>query len=552
MSAWNRISLAAAIGVVGFAPELSAQWLESGNTTILTLDAPQNADQFGWRVAVLGDADADEVADFAIASPFFDQGGKSSTGRVAAYSGRDGTLLWAKTGAMASSILGFALVTIGDLDGDAVREVVASAPFSDDGGKVYVWSGATGAVLRTIGIAGDPLATLGYSIATHGDFDGDGTEDLAIGQTGADTMGPNAGRVFVYFGPAHANAQVIDPPVGDSRFGTGLEFIPDLDGDGRDELAVTSRLSGDLEAARIRILGFDGSTHFQHREILGVNAGSALEGDRLLGAADFDGDGVSDLLVGEIKLGQAQAFSGATGFAIRAFSFGGGDSLGSGRITSDQDGDGVPDVLLGARGSDVGGHNAGRVGWFSGATGAVLRTLTGTLPDFGAGADVEVLGDLNADGEPELLIGGPATGNSPFKPRAWIVSGAPCAASWSNFGTGFDPAGVAAPSLQLDAPPVLGSSIHLLSDSSPSTTVGALLFVGPAVAAHLPAGGSLLAIPQIVYALPAPVAGLTLPFVVPIATPLCGASVALQLFHLDPSLTTGYRHSPGLNIVIGG
>ncbi len=123
-------------------------------------------------------------------------------------------------------------------------------------------------------------------------------------------------------------------------------------------------------------------------------------GSAVAGVGDLDGDGVPDLLVGAWGespgtspdvAGRAYALSGADRSVLHTLaspneqeSGGFGFSVAG---VPDADGDGVGDLLVGAVGESPGPspNNAGRVYLYSGATGALLRTLAS--PSEQAGSD---------------------------------------------------------------------------------------------------------------------------------------------------------------------
>ena len=98
-----------------------------------------------------------------------------------------------------------ATVDLGDLDGDGRDDVVVGAPGDEfDAGKVYVFLSNDGSTLDTnasVVISGAALDDrLGEGVAASADLDGDGREDVAVSRPGAELSGLNRGVVSVYLG----------------------------------------------------------------------------------------------------------------------------------------------------------------------------------------------------------------------------------------------------------------------------------------------------------------------------------------------------------------
>ncbi|MCA9773021.1 MAG: hypothetical protein KC466_11480, partial [Myxococcales bacterium] len=107
------------------------------------------------------------------------------------------TLLFELVGEANRDRFGRAVIPMGLVDGDGVPDFLVTASFHDgpagtDAGKAYLYSGATGAVIRTWdGLAANELFG---EFAASGDFDGDGVLDAAIGETAA--LGAPEIRIF--------------------------------------------------------------------------------------------------------------------------------------------------------------------------------------------------------------------------------------------------------------------------------------------------------------------------------------------------------------------
>lgn len=164
------------------------------------------------------------------------------------------------------------------------------------------------------------------------------------------------------------------------------------------------------------------------RRLEGLGLGDAF-GSYVTSGQDLDGDGVPDLVIGapEDRGGGAQTgtvvvVSGRTGGELwRAHGDRAGAFLGERvAVGPDLDGDGAVDVLARARGTAARGD---RVVAFGGRTGAPIRTFTGGSPQDELGTSMAALPDLDGDGVGDLAIGAPAAFGAPFAGLVHIVSG---------------------------------------------------------------------------------------------------------------------------------
>ncbi|MCA9773840.1 MAG: hypothetical protein KC466_15590, partial [Myxococcales bacterium] len=149
-----------------------------------------------------------------------------------------------------------------------------------------------------------------------------------------------------------------------------------------------------------------------------------------------NGDGLTDFIVGAygytrdtlVQIGRAyvcggdgtilRTFEGVAALDLFGYAVGG---------AGDIDADGRPDVIVGSWGYDgAAGGGTGRAYWYSGATGALLRTFEGTgTADF-AGTAVAGLGDVDADGTADQVVGAPGFNGAAGLDtgRAYVLSGA--------------------------------------------------------------------------------------------------------------------------------
>ncbi len=95
-----------------------------------------------------------------------------------------------------------------------------------------------------------------------------------------------------------------------------------------------------------------------------------------------------------------------------------GDYFGSSvAIAGDVNNDGYDDIVIGARGNDEGGTDAGKVYIYSGKDSSLIKTFTGNIANGYFGAAVAGAGDVNNDGYDDVIVGAYGQG------KAYVFSG---------------------------------------------------------------------------------------------------------------------------------
>ena len=275
-------------------------------------------------------------------------------------------------------------------------------------------------------------ARFAEAVAGIGDVNGDGVTDLLVGAPFQILGGNlNQGRAFVFSGADRRLVLTLDHPApqGLALFGSAVAGAGDVNRDGRPDVLVGApgqRVGGRANQGQAYVLsGGDGRLLL----ILDnpIPQAEAAFGAAVAGAGDVNGDGAPDLLVGAPEQdgdssseGQAFVFSGADGRVLLTLSASQGCcNFGSAvAAAGDVNDDGAPDLSVGEGGSGV------QV--FSGADGSVLRTLDRPPGAIGFGEAIAGIGDVNGDGAPDLLVGAPNAnvGGEGLQGRAFVFSGA--------------------------------------------------------------------------------------------------------------------------------
>lgn len=156
----------------------------------------------GMFVSVIGDIDGDGEAD-VYASDWADGALGPTTGKIYVHSGRTGERLLTLSGEAAGDGFGIGPADAGDIDGDGHDDLIIGAwqhgSGAPSGGKVYLYSGRDGSLLRKI-TAKVPGDTFGFDTTGMGDIDGDGVIDFLLTSAWSSVNGARSGRMFLIAG----------------------------------------------------------------------------------------------------------------------------------------------------------------------------------------------------------------------------------------------------------------------------------------------------------------------------------------------------------------
>lgn len=389
-----------------------------GFEALATLRGEGAGDGFGFVADEIGDITGDGVRDFIVGAPGNDGAG-TDAGRAYVYSGAGATLLFTVSGQAAGEFMGWSVAGAGDVDGDGTADFAVGGPNSGPG-IVRVYSGADGALLLDLdGPA--PGSLFGKVVAGVGDVNGDGRDDLLVG---AEQAGGGAGEARVLSGMDGSVIRTHGSP-GISNYGFGVGALGDVSGDGIPDYAIGGGVGA---TGRVDVCsGADGALLYT---VAAVATSVQLGFIWIDAVGDVDGDAIPDFFAADINdsnnRGRGFLVSGADGATIRTFrGEQGSEFFGIARHAgADADGDGFADLFIAGYHNGEGAANGGKAYVYSGATGALLRTMTSSAPNETIGYDAAQLGDVDGDGLADYLLTGDIETTS-SRGVAYVVRGTP-------------------------------------------------------------------------------------------------------------------------------
>lgn len=357
--------------------------------------------EFGYSISNAGDLNGDGYGDIVIGCPFATLG-ENQEGSAYVYYGSPNGIAGAPTVLQSNVVnarFGISAAHAGDINGDGYSDLIVGAHTYTNGqsneGSVWVYYGSpTGiaTVPNRILEANGPNGYMGFKVSGVGDLNGDGYSDIVAGCSLYSNGHTNEGAVYVFLGSAtgfpgtgnqNAWSHRLEPNQTAARFGSAVSGAGDINGDGFDDIVVGA-YGYNLTCPSCN----DGAIMIYYGGNGGVGSPTPLgigpAGQPLNPAWTQIFNTVGT--VGNKHVGWAVSGAG------------------------DVNGDGYSDIIIGDWRDDIGGPaNEGTAFVFHGSPGGIITTpattLQSNLLDTWMGYSVNTAGDVNGDGYADVLIG---------------------------------------------------------------------------------------------------------------------------------------------------
>jgi hypothetical protein len=397
---------------------------------------------FGASVASAGDVNGDGYADIIVGAPYYNNG-QDREGRAYVYHGSSSGIksspAWTFESNLTECEIGWSVASAGDVNGDGFDDVLVGSEFcsptpatDNREGRVYLFSGSAAGLSTTSAwmIEGSTAdESLGWSIASAGDVNNDGYGDVIVGAPWASYPEGHEGRAYVFYGSASGLAEVADwiaeSNVAWSDYGVSVASAGDVNNDGYDDVIIGhENMSNpeDIEGRAYVYLGSStGLSMMPVWKYENNHAGTTL-GESVARAGDVNGDGFSDVIVGgfrysnpDVREGISYLFLGsASGPSLtpdwqnesdQAYAEYGQSVASAGDVNQD----GFDDMFVGAPWYSQGENHEGRGFLYYGSPTGLLPspiyTTESNQENANLGYSVASAGDVNGDGIADIIVG---------------------------------------------------------------------------------------------------------------------------------------------------
>ncbi len=406
------------------------------NISDLDMTSENNDDNFGFSVSTVGDINNDGYDDIIVGA----YGVRDLTGRTYIYFGGsspNNVEDLRMDGENTDNNFGYCVSDAGDVNNDGYDDIVVGAPqYNNETGRAYIFFGGSSPdFIADVTMTGEAMYDkFGCSVSSAGDVNGDGYADVIVGAVGKYA---NVNKAYLFYGATGSSMDNVADGVlnGPSQFGNSVASAGDVNNDGFDDVIVGADGYDSYKGAAYIYYGGSG-TSFDNTydiQLVGENSYNNF-GYSVSSVGDVNGDNYDDVIIGayyyNTSTGLAYLYLGGSSMDTdydakmtgeNTYNYFGYSVSGAGDVNND----GYDDYMVGAYGNS---NYQGKVYIYLGSSSinienenSVYITLTGELGQQYFAYSISDAGDVNNDGYDDIIVGAYRYGN--YIGKAYIYYG---------------------------------------------------------------------------------------------------------------------------------
>ncbi|MEM4730123.1 MAG: putative Ig domain-containing protein [Thermoplasmata archaeon] len=276
-------------------------------------------DRFGYSVSSAGDFNGDGYDDIIVGAPWYGDLTTCQTGKAYLFLGGsrlDTQPYWSISGVNAFDQLGMTVASAGDINGDGYDDILIGTNVNKNGAVVIVLGGPDRSkiVVWTL-FGGEEGFRFGTSLSGCGDLNNDGYDDIIVGDPFKHIPPDYSGEVYIFFGGPNMNREpdvIFTSSCRLAYLGISVGCAGDLNLDGYDDVIVLAvNHNGSIPGAAYVLFGGESMDNITDITFTGVHTMYSASYRSVGCAGDVNSDGVDDALVGAFYDSRAGKEAGA-------------------------------------------------------------------------------------------------------------------------------------------------------------------------------------------------------------------------------------------------